>query len=112
MGIVIVRVPATAEQVAEMRTMFGDVIKLVVDLKREILAGGGELHADCEEVLLVDDAKQEDLWGGDWYPETREVGFDSLINIRPQHGNRSMELQSPALRERFETIVRSLLEVG
>jgi hypothetical protein len=35
-----------------------------------------------------------------------------LINIRPQHGNRSMELQSPALRERFETIVRSLLEVG
>jgi hypothetical protein len=65
MGIVIVRVPATPEQIAEMRTVFGDVTKLAVDLKREILAGGGELHADCEEVLLVDGSRQEDLWGGD-----------------------------------------------
>lgn len=27
-------------------------IKLAVDIEREIIAGGGELHADCEAVLL------------------------------------------------------------
>jgi len=111
MGIVIVRVPATPEQIAEMQAMVGGVIKLAVDLRRETLAGGGELHADCEEALLANGSKQEDVWGGDWYPETKEVAFESLINIRLQHGNRGVELQSLALRERSETIVRSLLEV-
>jgi len=51
MGIVIVRMPATPGQIAEMQAMFGDIVK-------------------------------------------------------------SLELQSPAPRERFETIVRSLLEVS
>ena len=99
MGIVIIRMPATPEQIAEMQAMVGDMVKLAVDLERETLAGGGELHADCEEALLADGSKQEDVWGGDWYPETKEVAFESPINIRPQHGNRSMKLQSLALRE-------------
>ncbi|MCX5962535.1 MAG: DUF5674 family protein [Cyanobacteria bacterium] len=30
----------------------GIYVKLVVDIERKILAGGGELHADCERVLL------------------------------------------------------------
>jgi hypothetical protein len=111
MGIVIVRKPATSSQIAEMRTEFADVIKLAVDLEREVLAGGGELHADCEQSLLRDGSKQEDVWGGDWYPDIGEVGFGSLINIRPRQGNRDLELQSSALRQRFEAIVRCLLEV-
>ena len=54
---------------------------------------------------------QENVWGGDWFPDIQEVGFESLINIRPRQGNCSLELQSPDLRERFEAIVRRLLEV-
>jgi len=110
-GIVIVREPATPAQIAEMRAEFGSVIKLAVDLERGVLAGGGELHADCEQALLDDGSRQDDVWGGDWYPDLREVGFESLINIRPRQGNRSLTLQSPALRQRFEAIVRRLLEV-
>ncbi|HUT20639.1 MAG TPA: DUF5674 family protein [Anaerolineae bacterium] len=111
MGILIIRKPATRSEIAEMSSEFGAFIKLAVDLEREILAGGGELHADCEEALLQDGSKQEDVWGGDWYPDTREVGFESLINIRPRQDNRGLELQLPRLRQRFETVVRRLLEV-
>jgi len=109
---VIVREPAMPAQIAEMRAEFGSVIKLAVDLERGVLAGGGELHADCEQALLDDGSRQDDVWGGDWYPDLREVGFESLINIRPRQGNRSLTLQSPALRQRFEAIVRRLLEAA
>jgi hypothetical protein len=111
MGILIIRGPATPEQIAEMREDLGDLIKLAVDLERGILAGGGELHADCEQVLLKDGSRQQDVWGGDWFPDTGDVGFESLINIRPRQDNRSLELEAPELRQRFEAIVRHLLEV-
>ncbi len=95
-----------------MRAELGSVIKLAVDLEREILAGGGELHADCEQALLRDGSKQENVWGGDWYPDLGEVGFESLINIRPRQGNRGLALQSPVHCQQFEAIVRRLLEVA
>lgn len=111
MSILIIREPAAAAQIDEMRETLEDFIKLAVDLERGILAGGGELHADCEQVLLNDGSKQEDIWGGDWFPDIQEVGFESLINIRPHQGNRSLALQSPDLRQQFQDIVRRLLEV-
>ena len=111
MAILIVKEPATPSELEDMRTEFGSFIKLAVDLQRRILAGGGELHADCEQALLQDGSQQEDIWGGDWFPDLQEVGFESLINIRPRRDNRSLELQSPALRQQFEVIVRRLLEV-
>ncbi len=107
----IIREPATPEQVAEMSEAFGGLlIKLAVDVRRGILAGGGELHADCEQVLLEDGSRQEDIWGADWYPNTGEVGFEALINIRPRQQNYGMEIQDPDLRVQVEAIVRRLME--
>jgi hypothetical protein len=80
-------------------------------VSNEILAGGGELHADCEQLLLKAGSRQEDIWGADWYPEVKRVGFESLINIRPRQQNRSMEIQNPELRERIDIIVRQLMEI-
>ncbi len=40
---------------------------------------------------------------------TQEVGYESLINIRPRQNNRSMEIQDPAIRERVAEIVQNLL---
>lgn len=111
--IVIIRQPATAEQLAYMSEAFGpSFIKLAVDVEREILAGGGELHADCEAALLEDGSQQAQVWGADWYPPDREVGFESLINIRPHQQNVTLELQIPELRAKVETIIRHLLEVA
>ena len=111
MNIHIIRNPPTPEQIREMLEELETYIKLAVDVERGILAGGGEYHADCEEVLLEDGSRQEDIWGADWYPESKTVQFGALINIRPRQGNRGMEIEDSKLREKIETIVRQLLEV-
>jgi hypothetical protein len=111
MKIHIIRHRATPEQIREMEEELETYIKLGVDIERGILAGGGEYHADCEEVLLEDGSQQGDIWGADWYPESKTVEFVALINIRPHQGNRGMEIQDPNLREKIETIVRRCLEV-
>ena len=112
MAILIIRESATAEQVRELRQALDSYIKLAVDVRRGILAGGGELHADCEQELLAEGSQQEDIWGADWYCDTREVGFESLINVRPRQGNPSLLIQDPLLRRTVEETVRRLLETG
>lgn len=84
-------------------------IKLAVDVRRGILAGGGALHADCESAILNDGGAQADVWGADWLHGTQEVTFESLINIRPAQGNFSMEIQDAVLRARVEEVVRERL---
>ncbi|RIK62204.1 hypothetical protein DCC62_27175 [candidate division KSB1 bacterium] len=106
----IIRTRATPEQIAEMLPVFEFFIKLAVDIDREILAGGGARHADCEEVLLEDGSKQKDIWGADWYPDSSEVKFEALINIRPNQNNPAMIILDRAIRDRVEEIARRLLE--
>ena len=106
----IIRTLATQQQIDEMMQSLETYIKLAVDIERGILAGGGVMHADCEAVLLEDGSSQKDVWGADWNPATRQVTFESLINIRPRQDNPSMELLDPQRRERVAQIVRQLLE--
>jgi len=42
---------------------FGDLVKAVVDVEREIMVIDGELHSDEEALLLEDGSKQQNLWG-------------------------------------------------
>ncbi len=112
MKIHIIRQEATEKEIQEMLEELETYIKLAVDVERRVLAGGGEYHADCEEVLLEDGSRQEDIWGADWYPDSNVVGFGALINIRPHQGNRGMEIEDPELRKRIETTVRQWLEMG
>ena len=49
----IIRTPATPEQIVDMLQVFGNFIKLAVDVDRAILAGGGNLHADCENCKTI-----------------------------------------------------------
>ena len=109
--ILIMRDTASASQISDMLQTLGSYIKLAVDVERELVAGGGELHADCEQALMEDGSRQEDIWGADWDPAGK-VRFESLINIRPRQGNRSLAIQAPELRERVERIVRRVFEGG
>jgi len=84
-------------------------VKVVVDIRREILAAGGEKHVDAEQLLLEDGSKQGDLWGAGLDLETNEIDFDSLINLRPTQ-NTSREILDKAIREKVELIARSLLQ--
>jgi hypothetical protein len=100
----------TDEQVQEMLLALEDYNKLAVDVSLRRVAGGGVMHADCEEVLLNEGSSQEDVWGADWYPEEKTVDFGSLINIRPRQGNRSMQVEDPELRRRIEEVVRAIFQ--
>jgi hypothetical protein len=110
MKIHILRNHPTPQQVQEMLQVFKTFIKLAVDVERGVVSGGSEMHYQCEQVLLDDGSRQEDIWGADWLPEEKTVRFEALINIRPRQNNRSMTIQDPTLRTRIEKIVRSIFE--
>ena len=105
----ILRTPAATEQIAEMLKEYESMIKIVVDIRRRILCGGGEMHADCESALLEDGSEQDDLWGANWYPGEQRIAFESLINIRPKLGNRNIIIQSEELRKQVESVTREIL---
>ncbi len=104
---------------AELRRLvdlfFEDMVKYVVDVERGVVAVGGEMHADAEQALLDDGSRQADLWGANYYPgrgPEESIEYTALINIRPAHGNRSMEIQDPAVRGRVRQLTASLIGEG
>ena len=46
---------------------FGNLVKAVVDVDREIIAVDAELHSDLEALLLESGSKQKSLWGINFY---------------------------------------------
>ena len=105
----LIRRIASDKELEEMLDAFGTFIKLAVDVRKGVLAGGGEFHADCEEVLLDHGSEQADVWGADWTPANQEVAFEALINIRPRQGNRSMLIQDEKIKQGVESTARALL---
>ena len=106
--IYIITHPPTQEQIQEMLIEHETMIKIDEDIRRKILAGGGKMHADCEQILLSNGSEQDDLWGANWYPEEQDIEFESLINIRPALGNRSIIIQSQELRDKVENVTRTI----
>ena len=100
---------AVPTQVQEMLQEYEGMIKIVVDIRRRILSGGGEMHSDCETTLLEDGSEQDDLWGANWYPAEQRVEFESLINIRPRLGTRNILIQDENLRKQIESVTREIL---
>jgi hypothetical protein len=101
--------PASSAQIREMLQQYEGMIKIVVDIRRRFLSGGGEMHADCESVLLDDGSEQDDLWGANWYPSEQRIEFESLINIRPRLGNRNILIQDENLRKQVDSVTREIL---
>ena len=113
MKIQIIRNKISKEEIAQLaKESFGEMVKAVVDIKKGILAVGGEMHADAELELLDDGSKQGDLWGINLYPNQEKnqwVEFSSLINIRPSIGNRSMNVEDRSIQEKITNIVNKLV---
>ena len=90
-----------------------NTIKGVVDIERRLLAVDSPMHYDCEQLLLENGSKQEDLWGINLYLDEEDVDdlveFDSMINIRPAQGNRSRSVEDPAIRDRIKKVVAQWL---
>ena len=109
----IIRDTLTFEDLKQMAArMFGDLVKAVVDVDRELLAVDAELHADLEAALLQDGAEQRSLWGINLYPEAQAdqfIEFDSMINMRPSQANRSRGVEDVAIRGKIVAVVEKRL---
>lgn len=91
---------------------FGDMVKAVVDVEQNIIALGGELHADGEATLLEKGSKQEHLWGINLYPDKppeEMIEYTSLINVRPSENNPSVEIEDEELRKKIANIIHTLI---
>lgn len=94
------------------KKMFGNLVKAVIDIEKEIMAIDAELHADQEAVLLTRDSKQENLWGINIYPDIVGIDmieFDSMINLRPSHGNHSRGVENPKIQKKIIEIVNKII---
>ena len=100
---------ATSIQIQEMLQEYENMIKIVVDIRRRLLSGGGEMNSDCESALLDNGSEQDDLWGANGYPNEQRIEFESLINIRPRLGNRNILIQDENLRKQVESVTRETL---
>lgn len=99
----------TIEELKKMAAdVFGDLVKAVVDVNKEVVALDAELHSDLEALLLENGSKQKDLWGINLYPDLEEndfVEFDSMINMRPSQDNMSRGVDSEEMRGKIVKVV-------
>ncbi len=94
-------------------SMYGELVKAVVDVARRTMVVDAGLHVDEEQLLLETGSNQNDLWGINLYPDSYGdedfVEFDSMINIRPAQGNRSRSVEDAATRALIVEIVMGIV---
>ena len=106
----------TIDELTEMAaSMYGNMVKAVVDLNRDILVVDAELHVDQEQYLLEQGSRQNDLWGINLYPQKfgsdEFVEFDSMINIRPRQQNMSRGVENEEIRKNIIALVKRKVHV-
>lgn len=107
--LLIISQKATIEEIRKMALEYQGYIKVVVDIEKEILTGGGEWHFDEEQELLKLGSQQKNLWGGGLDLETGEIDYNSMINLRPRERNPSRDILSFEIRKKFYRIIKKLL---
>ncbi|HLJ31187.1 MAG TPA: DUF5674 family protein [Candidatus Babeliales bacterium] len=109
----IIRDKISLDELKEMsKKMQDNLVKVVVDTERHIMAVDAGMHAEEEEELLEDGSLQEHLWGINIYPyESADnwIEFDSMINMRPSYGNRTRGVDDVKTQEIIKKIVNSLV---
>lgn len=105
MAIVKIENFPTEDEFKKLSEEFGEYIKLVADIEKEILYGGSRLHADIESILLKDGSLQNNIWGGGIDLNSKKIDCFAVANIRAGL-NPSTEILDPVIREKFIKIVR------
>ncbi len=103
--------PYSFEEVEQLKEQFGVYIKTVINLEREICSAGMDRHFEGEQILLKQGSVQSDIWGGGIDLETKEIDFNSFINIRPQDNNTKNEIQSEKNRKRYRVLTEFFFKV-
>ena len=98
--------PLAKEEILKIQKDYGNYVKLTVDIEKEWVIVGGELHADGEKILLEKGSRQNDIWGGGINLEDKQIDTTAVLNIRPRLNNDNLEILDSARREKFIKIIK------
>jgi len=104
--IITTTVPFTPEQIERLKEQFDIYIKTVIDLDKKVCVAGMDRHFEGEEILIKSGSKQSNIWGGGIDLSSKEIDFNSFINIRPNDNNTSNEIQDPKTRKIYEELTK------
>lgn len=100
----------TENDIQKAREDYSEYIKITIDIAREIVAIGGEYHADAEEVLVKNyQSRSGDIWGGGYNITICKFETSAVLNIKPQI-NDSPEILDPKIREKFLSAAQKKLK--
>jgi len=97
--IISTAIPFTKEQIKQLQEQFDVYIKTVIDIDKKLCIAGMDRHYEGEEILLAGGSKQSNIWGGGIDLSSKEIDYNSFINIRPNDNNTSNEIQSAETRK-------------
>ncbi|MFZ1019780.1 MAG: DUF5674 family protein [Minisyncoccia bacterium] len=87
---------------------YGTMIKGAVDIEQGRVALGGDYHIEDSELLTSTGSKFEDIWGFNIRFEENPNGileFDSMVNIKPNFGNRSRSINNEEIIKKATEII-------
>ncbi len=104
--VIVLNRKITSEEFEKAREVYNDYIKTVVDVEKNIMAVGG----DCEEVLIEQGSKLDNLYGGGYRISTKEVEYMAMSNFKPALNRNTYEVVDPVIREIIYSITKEYLE--
>lgn len=112
--MIIVKERINITEIREMaEKMFGSLVKVMVDVEKEIMAVDALLHADLMELLIgEEESESKNLWGINIHPD--KVGedfieFDSMMNLKPALGNKTRGVEDENIRKKIIEIINKLV---
>jgi len=102
--IITTQKPYSLGEIEKLQEQFDIYIKTVIDVEKKVCSAGMDRHFDGEQILLDQGSKQSDIWGGGIDLETKEIDFNSFINIRPKDNNTKNEIQSEKIKQKYKEL--------
>lgn len=115
MGIQILDHKISIEEVKKMADLwYGTMIKGTVDIEGGRVALGGDYHIESSEVLTGSGSKFEDVWGFNIRFDDGEdeiLEFDSMVNIKPNFGNRSRGITNEEIIQKAKKVIYKFIDL-
>ncbi|MGL4759482.1 MAG: DUF5674 family protein [Patescibacteria group bacterium] len=108
-NIKIVTEKSSFNSVVEGLYAYPDYIKGVVDIENSRLALGGEWHADAEKLLAETGSLSSNNWGFNIYFNDNSIVYNSMVNIKPALGYKTMTIDNPELISKIDNVINEYL---
>lgn len=102
--------PFTKREIQKLKDEFDTYIKTVIDIERKICSAGANRHFESEKILLDQGSRRSYIWGGGIDIDTKEIDFNSFINIRPTDNNPSNDILDLKIRKMYDKLTRYFFE--